>query len=46
MIRLPKGVTVHIGGRKWSGEIPEDVCPPKLLPSTKTESKKQSEKKK
>lgn len=39
MIRLPKGVTVHVGGQRYRGEIPEAVCPPHLKPKPKPISK-------
>lgn len=32
MIRLPEGVTVRIGGRKYRGEIPAAICPKDLNP--------------
>ena len=32
MARLPDGVTIHIGGKRFAGEIPDD-----LLPGGKTE---------
>lgn len=32
MIRLPEGVTVHVGGQKYRGEIPAAVCPKELNP--------------
>lgn len=33
MIALPKGVTVHKGGREWVGEIPAELCPEDLKPA-------------
>ena len=27
MVKLPKGVTVRIGGHEFVGEIPEAACP-------------------
>jgi hypothetical protein len=30
MIKLEPGTSVHIGGRKFVGEIPSDICPESL----------------
>lgn len=39
MIALPEGVTVHIGGRKYRGEIPAAICPKDLNPVGRDNSK-------
>ncbi len=40
MIRLPKGVTLYIGGRIFRDEIPEEICPDHLKPKSKPKSDK------
>ncbi len=42
MIKLPKGVIVHVGSNKWRGEIPAAVCPEKYLPKSTSSAQKRS----
>lgn len=30
-VQLPEGVTVHVQGQKYKGEIPKSLCPKKYL---------------
>lgn len=34
-ITLPKGVTVYVGGQKYRGKIPREICPEKYLGNDK-----------
>lgn len=36
LVSLPKGVTVHVRGQKYKGEIPANVCPKKYLKDDKS----------
>lgn len=32
-IKLPEGVEIHVGGQRYVGEIPADICPDHLKPT-------------
>ena len=32
MVKLKKGVTVCVGGKRYTGEVPEAICPEHLKP--------------
>lgn len=39
-VKLPKGVTVHVNGKGWRGEIPATICPEKYVPKPKASKSK------
>lgn len=38
-MKLPDGVTVHIGGRKFRGEVPDELAPAEYKRDTPAEVK-------
>jgi hypothetical protein len=39
MVTLPPGASVHVGGQRYRGEIPANLCPKKYRESDKPASK-------
>jgi hypothetical protein len=44
MVNLPDRVTVHIGKKKWRGEIPAALCPASLKKAARKAEKQEAEK--
>ena len=43
LVNLLKGTKVYVGGKCWSGQIPQEICPVKYLPKAKASVKQKAD---